>query len=380
MEDSAGIKKASENLGNLVHYVSLAFIILSLLLLFACGGDGTSGGTSATYTTQNNNVTTIAGSAGTKGSADGTGTAATFYCPIGITTDGTNLYVADQANNTIRKIVLSTLAVTTIAGRAGTTGSADGTGADATFYYPTGITTDGTNLYVADQGNHTIRQIVLSTGAVTTIAGSAGTIGSADGTGTAATFYYPTGITTDGTNLYVTAYGNSTIRQIVLSTGAVTTIAGSAGTIGSADGTGTAATFYCPFGITTDGTHLYVTDYGNNTIRKIVISTLAVTTVAGSAGTIGAADGTGTAATFYNPTGITTDGTNLYVTDTYNSTIRKIVISTGAVATVAGSSGANGSDDGTGADATFYYPSGIIREGTNLYVADTTIHTIRKIY
>ena len=215
MEDSAGIKKASENLRNLVHYVSLAFIILSLLLLFACGGDGSSGGTSATYTTQNNNVTTIAGSAGTKGSADGTGTAATFYCPIGITTDGTNLYVADQGNHTIRQIVLSTLAVTTIAGRAGTTGSADGTGTAATFYNPTGITTDdGTNLYVADYGNHTMRKIVIATGAVTTVAGYAGFIGSADGPVGAAAFYYPSGITTDGTNLYVTDTDANTIRKI----------------------------------------------------------------------------------------------------------------------------------------------------------------------
>ena len=122
-----------------------------------------------------------------------------------------------------------------------------------------------------------------------------------------------------------------------------------------------------------------MTDYGNSTIRKIVISTGAVTTLAGSAGALGSADGTGTAATFNYPTGIITDGTNLYVTDTYNSTIREIAISTGAVTTLAGGI-ANGSADGTGAAAIFNYPSGITRDGTNLYVTDTDNNTIRKIY
>jgi len=323
MENSARLKRTSEFFRDLLQYVSLACIILTLLLLCACGGNPSSGGSTVTNATQNNNVTTIAGSAGANGSADGTGTAARFYHPFGITTDGTNLYVTDYGSSTIRKIVISTGAVTTIAGSAGVVGSADGTGTAATLNYPTGITTDGTNLYVTDTYNSTIREVVISTGAVTTIAGSRA-IGSADGTGTAATFYYPTGITMDGTNLYVADNGNSTIRKIVISTGAVTTMAGSAGAIGSADGTGTAAAFNYPIGITTDGTNLHVTDSGNNTIRKIIISTGGVTTVANFAGAIGSADGTGTAARFNYPSGITTDGTNLYVTDTDNNTIRKI--------------------------------------------------------
>jgi len=379
MENSARLKRTSEFFRDLLQYVSLACIILTLLLLCACGGNPSSGGSTVTNATQNNNVTTIAGSAGANGSADGTGTAARFYHPFGITTDGTNLYVTDHSNSTIRKIVISTGAVTTMAGSAGVNGSADGTGTAARFYHPFGITTDGTNLYVTDYGSSTIRKIVISTGAVTTIAGSAGVVGSADGTGTAATLNYPTGITTDGTNLYVTDTYNSTIREVVISTGAVTTIAGSRA-IGSADGTGTAATFYYPTGITMDGTNLYVADNGNSTIRKIVISTGAVTTMAGSAGAIGSADGTGTAAAFNYPIGITTDGTNLHVTDSGNNTIRKIVISTGGVTTVANFAGAIGSADGTGTAARFNYPSGITTDGTNLYVTDTDNNTIRKIY
>jgi hypothetical protein len=120
-----------------------------------------------------------------------------------------------MGNNTIRKIVISTGAVTTLAGgSASTPGSADGTGRAARFYSPWGITTDGTNLFVTDDRNYTIRKIVIATGAVTTLVGSAGTPGSADGTGSAARFNFPTGITTDGINLFVADNGNNTIREI----------------------------------------------------------------------------------------------------------------------------------------------------------------------
>jgi hypothetical protein len=133
--------------------------------------------------------------------------------------------VADEGNNIIRKIVITTGVVTTVAGSPGITGSSDGVGSSARFYGPTGITTDGTNLYLTDGINQTIRKIIISTGAVTTIAGSPGIIGSTDGVGSVARFYYPQGITTDGTNLYVADSYNSSIRKIIISTGAVTTIA-----------------------------------------------------------------------------------------------------------------------------------------------------------
>src|SRR3989338_8539893 len=258
-------------------------------------------GTSLNLTSTNAAVTTFAGST-TSGSTDATGTSARFYYPYGITTDGTNLFVADTYNYTIRKIVISTGVVTTLAGTALSSGSTDATGTSARFYNPFGITTDGTNLFVADYGNYTIRKVVISTGVVTTIAGSAGLSGSTDATGTSARFNYPTGITTDGTNLFVADYGNYTIRKIVISTGVVTTIAGST-TSGSTDATSTSARFYYPQGITTDGTNLFVADYGNYTIRKIVISTGVVTTIAGST-TSGSTDATGTSARFYYPQGI----------------------------------------------------------------------------
>jgi len=297
-------------------------------------------------------VTALAGNAEKDGSADGPGAKARFSYPQAVTTDGINLYVADmgtiegEGNNTIRKIVIATGVVSTLAGTANKIGSANGIGPAARFEGPMGITTDGTNLYVADTDNNTIRKIVIATRAVTTLAGTAESSNCTDRTGGSTRFCGPRGITTDGTNLYVANTSNNTIRKIVIATRVVTTLAGSTGTPGHADGVGTAATFDMPAGITTDGTSLYVTDQMASTVRKIVIATGEVTTLAGSAGTRGHADGTGTTATFHDPTGITTDGINLFVAD--SDVIRKIVIATGEVTTLPSSGGGNGlTTDGT---------------------------------
>ena len=291
----------------------LLIVVCMAFILAACGGSGGGVGGSLTLSGE---VTTLAGSTG--GYMDATGTAAKFYFPYGITTDGNNLYVADSSNNRIRQIVIATGAVTTLAGD-GNFGYLDATGTAASFNIPYGITTNGTNLYVADTFNHRIRQIAIATGVVTTIAGD-GTQGALDDTGTAAQFFRPIGVTTDGINLYVVDSSNHRIRQIAIATGVVTTIAGS--TIGYLDGTGTAARFTFPTGVSTDGTNLYVADGTNNFIRQIVISTGEVTTIAGS--TVGNLDGPGTVAQFYAPSGITTDGNNLYVVDKNNHRIRQI--------------------------------------------------------
>ena len=317
-------------------------------------------------------VTTLAGDS--SGFANGTGTSASFRNPWGITTDGTNLYVADKDNHLIRQIVIATGVVTTVAGTADN-GSSNGTGTAASFYEPLGITTDETNLYVVDSKNSLIRKIVISTGVVTTLAGT-GSSGSSNGTGTSASFNQPSGITTDGTNLFLAEHNNNLIRKIVISTGVVTTLAGT-GSAGSANGTGTSASFNNPYGITTDGTNLYVSDTYNHLIRKIVISTGVVTTLAGT-GSSGSANGTGTSASFYKPYRITTDGTNLYVGDTFNHLIRQIVISTGVVTTLAGT-GSSGTANGTGTSASFNNPIGITTDGINLYVVDYGYSRIRQI-
>ncbi len=320
-------------------------------------------------------VTTLAGS-GTAGFANGAGNAASFNLPGGITTDGTNLYVADTRNLAIREIVIATGEVTTLAG-SGTAGFANGAGNAAFFNSPSGITTDGTNLYVADTRNFAIREIVIATGQVTTLAGS-GTAGFTNGAGNAAFFNSPNGITTDGTNLYVADTSNNAIRKIVIATGQVTTLAGT-GTAGFTNGAGNAASFNSPSGITTDGTKLYVADTGNNAIREIVIATGQVTTPAGT-GTAGFTNGAGTSASFNSPNGIATDGTNLYVADNGNNVIREIVITTGQVATLAGT-GTAGFTNGSGTAASFNSPVGITisTAGTTLYVTDNGNNAIREI-
>ncbi len=314
-------------------------------------------------------VTTLAG--GAWGSTYGTGPAVwQFELPKGVTADSNgNVYVADTDNHKIRKITPAGV-VTTLAGS--TQGFADGTGTAAKFNNPRGITVDGDgNVYVADTFNDRIRKITPA-GVVTTLAGS--TQGFADATGTAARFYFPNGVTVDGGgNVYVADTSNQKIRKITPA-GVVTTLAGS--TYGFADGTGTAAKFFTPRGITVDGDgNLYVADTFNDKIRKITPAGV-VTTLAGS--TAGENDGTGTAAKFNYPSGVSVDGSgNVYVADMNNHRIRKIT-SAGVVTTLAGSG--YGSVDGTGTAAKFYSPLGVSVDGRgNLYVADTNNHKIRKI-
>jgi hypothetical protein len=324
-------------------------------------------------------LSTVAGQAGSSGSADGTGSAARFNDPSDVAADSAgNVYVADTNNHTIRKIT-SAGVVTTLAGLAGTSGSTDGTGSAARFNLPAGLAVDGSgNIYVADTYNHTIRK-VTATGTVSTVAGQAGSSGSADGSGGNARFNYPSGVSVDSTgNLYVADTNNFTIRKITPA-GVVSTVAGLAGSSGISDGAGSAARFSSPEGVTVDGSgNLYVADTDNHTIRKIT-SAGVVTTLAGLAGTSGGGDGSGSVAQFQYPSDLTVDSAgNLYVADTDNHTVRKITPA-GLVGTVAGLAGSSGSTDGLGSAARLFYPTGVAVDGSgNVYVADTNNHTIRK--
>lgn len=214
-------------------------------------------------------VTTIAGAVDSKGSADGKAAVARFNHPVGVAVDaGGTLYVTDAENHTIRKITV-TGEVATLAGTAGRKGSADGTGAAARFNLPHSIAVDANGVvYVADTFNHTIRKITPA-GSVTTLAGTAGHKGSTDGQGTAALFNAPAGVAVDAQGMvYVADNGNQTIRKITPA-GSVTTIAGAAGRRGNTDGPGPMARFRYPTSVTVDvsGT-VYVADHMNATIRK----------------------------------------------------------------------------------------------------------------
>jgi uncharacterized delta-60 repeat protein len=320
--------------------------------------------------------TTLAGSAGPAGSADGTGSAAQFNFPQAAVVDSAgNLFVADSFNQAIRKITPAGV-VTTFAGMPGSAAFADGNGSTARFERPTGVAIDrANNLYVADSFNFVIRKITPA-GNVTTIAGSPGNLGSTDGNGSAARFYNPTGIAIDSAgNLFVSDTQNQTIRKITPA-GDVTTFAGIPGSLGLTNGPGVSAKFNSPRGLAIDSAdNIYVPELFNHAIRKITPAGV-VTLLAG--GTAGSGDGTGTGAHFNQPQGVGVDSAgNVYVADTVNGLIRKVTPA-GVVTTVAGSAGLGNSVNGVGAAAHFNSPYGVVFNASGvLYVVEAGGEMIR---
>ena len=368
------------------------------------------------------NVTTPYGStAGLHGITDAHGNNARFFGPAGIVFDGTYFWVADAWSFTIRRIFAAPDgAVDTIAGTPGVLGSADAIGAGgntrnrSTFGFawsgagstpaniPPGLALIGTDLYIADTLNHTIRMLDTTSGTVTTPYGTAGAPGS-DDTGTG-TFNYPTGLAAIGTTLYVAEYGSGNIREIDTVGNTVTTLgsgynhpvglatdstllyvaeydgckittltttgipgllAGSNGLAGSTDADGTSARFAYPTALAVDGGgDVLVADFGNNTVRRIAAAAPnAVTTYAGIAGNPGYSN-TGTIL-FNNPTGLAVDSANgiVYVADTSNRAVRSINLTSGAVATLV--------KNGVGSTAATFLPTAVTVDGNGVvYVAD----------
>ncbi len=306
-------------------------------------------------------VETFAGT-GTAGFMNGAGNVAQFYYPIGVEVDGSGfVYVVDTDNQRIRKITSGGV-VSTLAG-TGTAGFMDGAGNMALFSYPRGVAVDSSgNVYVADQSNHRIREIT-SAGVVTTLAGT-NTAGFMDGAGNVALFRAPGGVAIDSSgNIYVGDQNNHRIRKIT-STGVVSTLAGT-GTAGNMDGAGNAAQFSSPGGVAVDGSgNVYVADTYNHRIRKITSTGVVSTLTSG----------------FFNPRGVEVDSSgNVYVADASNHRIRKIT-SAGVVTTLAGTTGTSGFMDGAGNVAQFNKPYRVAVDSSgNIYVADTDNHRIRKI-
>ena len=371
----------------------------------------------------------IAGQLGGLGWVDGPRAAAHFVDPWTFASDGQgHLYLADL--NGIRAIDLGTGIITTLAGSATQVGTDDGPGAQARFNQPSGLAYLAGSLYLTDTENHLIRKIDVATGLVTTVAGQ-GHVGTTDGIGSAAGFDEPEGIVLDPDgNLYIADTDNQTIRRMAPDSAEVTTVAGVAHNGGTTDGVGAAALFYGPRAVADDGRgSLYVADAYNQSIRKIDTSTLAVSTVA-TFGTVplgpvpqgividgadllvslfadgstvdgrivriatddtvttvagaeakGFVDGVGSEARFWGPAGLWNDGAGtLYVADEANYAIRTIDLATGTVSTYAGGT-REGSSDGTGTQARFTGPQGIVAaaSGDSAYVADTGSSTIRKV-
>jgi sugar lactone lactonase YvrE len=325
-------------------------------------------------------VTTLAGT--TKGftSADGKGTLAKFDEPRGVAVSAKGIvYVADFYNHTIRKISPEG-DVTTLAGSPEQAGNVDGKGVMAKFNHPTALSVgpDG-NIYVADTGNDAVRR-VTPTGGVTTVA--------RDITAAFGDQWYERDAPSSGPRSAVMdADGNIDVAGLcaifqINSVGKVRVLAGSPNSGGAVDGTAVDARFNGPSGLVIDAAqNIYVAEPNNDTIRKITPAGI-VTTLAGRARDSGCINGRGSAARLSYPNAVGLDSKGIiYVADTNNSVIRKI-ISAGEVTTLANTAGQGqkGHDIGSNKAARFDRPFSVAIDAQgNIYVADTNNNTIRKL-
>lgn len=291
-----------------------------------------------------------------------------FRNPTGLAVDASgNIYVADFGNNLIRKISLTGV-VSTVAGDSTQSGLNNGVGKNATFNGPAGIAVDASgNLYVTDSGNNLIRKINAA-GLVSTLAGG-DTLAMANGTGAAASFFQPLGISLDASgNIYVADAGDNAVRLITPS-----------GTVSTFSGNADSSTYFNnPTGLALDANNnIFVANYLNNNILKIT-QTGQINVLAGNSSP-GNTNGPDSTAQFYLPNGIVLDANNnIYIADGINNLIRKITPD-GFVSTFAGS-GAAGAKDSIGTAATFNGPTGLATDAVgNIYVADTNNNLIRKI-
>jgi len=297
-----------------------------------------------------------------------------FKGPVDVAVDESagKLYVAESSANRIRVVDLGTQVVEPFAG-SGLTGNDDGDAKEARFHSPSALALAGSKIYVADEYNHRIRAIDISSETVATLAGD-GTNGFLDGPALAARFNHPFGIAFEGGKAYVADEYVHRIRVIDIGKGTVATLAGSVA--GFEDSALLSAKFYYPAGLAMGSAgEIYVADQQNHRIR--VIEGGQVTTLAGD-GTVGFVDAPALSARFYSPSGVAVDGAGrVYVADANNNAIR--VVQGGTVSTLAGN-GTLGLKNGPAHKAWFYYPSGVDVDSTGtVYVADTYNNRVRVI-
>jgi len=329
------------------------------------------------------------GSAGAGGAGDGgAATSAPLGNPNGLALDASgNLFVSEFNNSRIRKIAVATGIITTVAG--GVTFAGDGGPAtSAVFSSPLGMATDTSgNVYVADWSNHRVRKIAAGTGIITTIAGT-GTPGfSGDGgLATAANLQNPEGLAVDASgNVYIADSYNLRIRKIAAGTGIITTAGGDGGTYYSGDDVAaTASSLYYPTGVAVDASgNLFIADWGNNRIRRIDAGTGIITTVAGNGGAYFAGDGGAAIGASLNyPRNLTVDASgNVFISDVGNQRIRKVAAGTGIITTVAGDGAVGFNGDGIAATAaSLNTPGGLAADaGGNLFFADVYNQRLRRI-
>jgi sugar lactone lactonase YvrE len=329
-------------------------------------------------------VSDLAGQPGVAAAVDGPAASASFANPVSVGTDiYGNTYVLDRDASTVRGVAANG-DISTVSGITGQTGAVDGTLRGGTMNHPSALTvTNGGYVYIADTDNQLIRRLypngngIVFGAFLATFAGSAGVIGTADGSGSNATFSSPAGVAVaPDYTLYVADTGEHRIRKID-GISNVSEVAGIASSPGAADGPATSAQFNSPTGLALDSAgNLYVADTGNDTIRRIG-NDGNVTTIAGTAGAAGFSDGAGAAARFNHPTSLAFDALgNLYVADSGNNAIRRIAPSH-AVTTLIGN-GQAGHQNGDGAAAELSNPVGIAFDASGrLLIADSGNRVLR---
>jgi hypothetical protein len=309
---------------------------------------------------------------------------------VSLSSNGLFALIPEFSTHLIRHVVISTASVITLAGLLASPGFSNGIGSQARFYNPgdVSIAPDGLFALIVDSHLHLIRHMVISTASVTTLAGDAGLADATNGMGTNARFSSPTGISlsSDGSFALIADANNRMIRLIVISTTSVTTLTGGGAAVSSGSRELFAANLIIssPYKVVISPNDLFalVTDNVNHFISHIVISTGVVTTLAGSVKSFGLTNGIGSNAKFNNPRGLSISPNGLFVlvADADNHLIRRIILSTASVTTLVGA-GSFGTTNGVGTNSRLNSPNGISFSSTGIFalVSDQQSGLIRRI-
>ncbi len=349
-------------------------------------------------------IYSVAGSGGYGYSGDGgPATLAQTSNIYGVVKDSSgNLYFSDESNHMVRKVAAGTGIISVVAGNGyGGYAGDGGLAVNAELIYPTVLVLDNAgNLFIADNGNYTVREVNLASGVISTYAGNPNGITPGDGgPATAANLYYIGGMAFDSShNLYIAGTSTGTIRQVNNSTGILTTVAGT-GLYGFAGEGGPAsnAEFRGAYGLAFDSSgSLYIADSGNDLVRKIIAtngvisSSSIITTIAGTVpqgfltwGGYSGDGGPATSAQLDNPVAVTLDNSgNLFISDEYSGAIREVTASNGIISTVAGNGllcGSIGGDGGVATGSSLCDPLGVaVDSAGDIYIADQ-FHRIREV-